>query len=238
MSTSTAISNQDQQRLNQQQAFNDSHQKELDLLSILHGGKSPTKTDRNTSSLRNPEPIPSVGGGGFSMQQFGDLAVPKPSALPAAPKVFDCAALESELIRNKSSNDLNLASAKFNEFSTGSNVDMREIKSSPNLRQLDDVERESRQLPGMLNLNQTPKGERVTFNRHAHSVPAQGTNMMSPNVVMGASTTLASKDQQKIAIAGLSLIIFHYFQTFHKGRLGQRIQSYKYLYLFFAKNRH
>ena len=195
---STAKLSQGQQRLNQQQSIANSHQKELDLLSILHGGKSPTKTttsDRNSNS-RNSDPIPSAGGG-FSMQHFGDLAVPKPSALPPAPKVFDCAALESELIRNKSSNDLNLASA-------AASVDMREIKSSPNLRKLDDVERESRQLPGMLNLNQTPKGERVTFNHHAHSVPVQGTNM-SPNVMMGARTAMPSKDQQKIALAGWAI---------------------------------
>lgn len=170
------------------------------MLSILHGGKSPTKTAINLTD-RNPEPMPSVGGGGLSMQQFVDV-VPKPSALPPAPKIFDCAALESELIRNKSSNDLNLASVKFNEFSAASaSVQMREIKSSPNLLQLDEVERESRQLPGMLNLNQTPKGERVPYH-HSYSVPAQRTDMMSPNVVMGAQTTLAGKDQQKIALAG------------------------------------
>ena len=217
---------QEQQRLFQQHVFTQSHQKELDLLSILHGSlkKSPTLTTsanvshRNrtvsTSASNNPELIVgggSGGGGGFSIEQFasqaGDLAVSKPNNLPPAPKVFDCAELESELIRNKSSNDLDLASTKFSELAA--NIDMREIKSSPNLRQLNEVERENRHVPpGMLSLKRTPKGERVTFN-HSHSVPTQGvTSMMSPNIVVGART-FAGKDQQKIALAGI--MITHYF---------------------------
>lgn len=214
---------QEQQRSQQQQAFTESHQKELDLLSILHGSQknSPTKaqsshrdtTDSSSNSAGVGKAI-GANSGGFNMDQFAfQASLPKPSnmvAQPPVPKVFDCAELESVMIRNKSSNDLNLASARFNEMS------MREIKSFPNLRNLSDIEQESRHLPDhMLNLNQTPKGgaEQHVSYTYARSVPTKtNTNQMSPNMMGTSRTALAAKDQQKIAIAGdlLNVLCFEY----------------------------
>ena len=138
----------EQQRQQQQKAFQESHQKELDLLSILHGGKKETSSTKplpNRSRTTSTSAAHQERSGGFDMNQFasqaGDLAISTGASNnnKPTPKVFDCAELESKLIRGDSS-------------------DMREVHSSPNLRTLSQVENTK---PGALNLNVTPKGPQV-----------------------------------------------------------------------------
>eukprot|EP00111_Clytia_hemisphaerica_P008339 TCONS_00024354-protein len=184
----------EQQRQKQQKVFQESHQKELDLLSILHGGKkqdtSSTKPLPNRSRTTSTSTARQESSSGFDMNQFasqaGDLAISTgiPNNKPI-PKVFDCAELESKLIRGESS-------------------DMREVHSSPSLRTLSQIENTR---PGALNLNVTPKGPQVM--KHAHSVPAHAhTSLVSPNIMSNAgiarSGGVFGKDvnnQQKIALA-------------------------------------